>query len=222
MADTQSTRKILIGPFRMSFPSILKPREYRDEKTGAVSLRHELTALCPPTLPLTHADKALEEAMIAKFGADPARWPKLKRKRADAIADFAKYNSEDANKPLPGDWAGWRMIRTSSPGDRPPNVVGPVKVLNAKTGKLEFPVITDSREVYGGRWARATVEAYAYDRKDGKGLTFGLVNVQLLKHDAPFGRAAAKAEDDFDDATPEMAGGGDADWGDKPAEDDAF
>lgn len=208
--DTKpNLRKVMIGPFRMSFPNILKPREYNDK--GVITLRHELTALTPPTFNTAGAKAALRAAMAEKFGDDVNKWPKLKRKASDAIADFGKYNAEDSNKPLPGDWAGWHMIRTASPGDRPPAVVGPTKGADGK-----FPLITDSREVYGGRWARATVEAYFYDRKDGKGLTFGLVNVQLLKHDAPFGRATAKAEDDFDDASTEWAGGDDADW-DKPA-----
>jgi hypothetical protein len=200
-------RKFRSEPFRMSFPSIppMKPR--KNDKSGKEQF--EITALCPPAtaeIERKKAMKAFEAAMSEKHGADKTKWPKLKRKPADVLRDFEEYNS-DGDKPLPGDWKGWLMFRANATTKYPPNVVGPTKDPN--TGK--FPVVTDEREVYGGRWARATFEAVYYDHPEGgRGVTLSVINVQLLKHDKKFGGAVTAAEQDFDDATPEMAGEGDA------------
>lgn len=196
--DTKpNPRKIKTVPFRMSFPHILKARAA--EEGGKP--RFELTMLLPPGTDLAPFKTALRAAMTEKHGDDPKKWPRLKRKPDDVIRDFAKYNAEEAKTSLPGDWTGWTMIRTAAPEDRPPGVVG-----STKGGDGKFPIITDSREVYGGRWARATVEAYFYSRKDGSGVTFALVNVQLLKHDVSFGNGVTKPEDDFDNADAAWAG----------------
>lgn len=199
MTDTKpNARKIKTPPFRMSFPNILVPRAA--EEGGKP--RFELTLLLPPGTDTAPFKAALRAAMVEKHGEDTSKWPKLKRKADDVIRDFAKYNTEDAKTTLPGNWAGWTMVRTAAQEAKPPGIVGPTKGPDGK-----FPVIKDPREIYGGRWARATIEAFFYDRKDGKGVTFGLVNVQLLKHDVSFGNGVAKPEEDFDDADAAWAGG---------------
>ncbi len=199
-------RKFRSEPFRMSFPSLPPGKPRKNDKSGKEQF--EITALCPPhtaEIERKKAMKAFEAAMSEKFGSDKSKWPKLKRKPADVLRDFEEYNA-DGEKPLPGDWKGWLMFRANATTKYPPNVVGPVKGSDGK-----FPVVTDEREVYGGRWARATFEAVYYDHAEGgKGVTLSLINVQLLKHDKKFGGSVTAAEKDFDDATPEMAGEGDA------------
>ncbi len=207
--DAAKAKKIRTVPGRMSHPNILKPRTEKDEETGLEKTQYQIALLLPPGTDKAPFMAALKAAMVAKFGPDTSTWPKLKRKPADVIKDFAEYNSE-RDKPLPGDWTGWLMVRANADVKHPPNVVGPTKGADGK-----FPKITDEREVYGGRWARATLDAFFYDsKKGGKGVTFGLNNVQLLKHDTNFGGAVTAAEDDFDDASKEWAGddwdGGDA------------
>jgi hypothetical protein len=190
------SRKIKTAPFRMSFPSILEPRE--NEETDRKS--YQISMLLPPGTDLAPFKAALAAAMATKYGDDKSKWPKLRHGPAEVLKDFENYNAT-ANKPLAGDWAGWALVRASATDKYPPSVVGPIKGSDGK-----FPRITDSREVYGGRWARATLEAYAWERKDGKGVTFGLLNVQLLKHDSPFGKAVTAPESDFDNASEEWAG----------------
>jgi hypothetical protein len=196
-------RKFRSEPFRLSFPSLLKPR--KNDKSGKEQF--ELTALCPPQtaeIERKKAMKAFEAAMTEKFGSKD-KWPKLKRKPSDVLRDFEEYNS-DGDKPLPGDWKGWLMFRANATTKYPPNVVGPTKGADGT-----FPVITDEREVYGGRWARATFEAVYYDHPvGGRVVTLSIVNVQLLKHDKKFGGAVTAAEQDFDNAPEEWAGEGDA------------
>jgi len=195
-------RKVKTTPFRMSHPHVLEVRVNDDGKK-----RYELGQLHPPGTDLTPYKAALKAAMIAKFGDDKSKWPKLKRGPNDVFIDFATYNKE-AKKPLAGDWTGWTLIRANASEQYPPTVVGPTKGPNGK-----FPIIADKREVYGGRWARATIEAFAYDRNDGKGVTFGLLNVQVLKHDTSFSGAIWDPNKDFENADEEWAGDDDFDKG---------
>jgi hypothetical protein len=203
MTEATNPRKIKTPPFRMSFPSLLEPRE--DEETKRKT--YQLNMFLPPGVDLSPFKAALVAAMEAEHGTDKSKWPKLKRGPAEVIRDFAAYNA-DRDKPLAGEWAGWTLIRAGAGEKYPPSIVGPIKGADGK-----FPRITDAREVYGGRWARATIEAYFYDHKSGgKGVTFGLLNVQLLKHDDPFGKAVTAPEADFENASEEWAGS-DGDWG---------
>lgn len=204
--DAAKAKKIRTDPGRMSHPNILKPRTEKDEETGIEKTQYQLALLLPPGTDKKRYMDALKAAMIFKFGPDTATWPKLKRKPSDVVKDFAEYNAE-RDKPLPGDWTGWLMVRANADVKHPPNVVGPTKGADGK-----FPRITDDREVFGGRWARATLDAFFYDsKKGGKGVTFGLNNVQLLKTDTNFGGAVTAAEEDFDDASTDWAG--DDNWG---------
>jgi hypothetical protein len=198
MSDEKpNLRKVKTGYFRMSFPALLQPR-----KNDEGNERYELTMLFPPGFDKKPFMVAFKNAMTEKYGPDSTKWPKLKRKPDDVIRDFAIYNAE-ANKPLAGDWTGWTMVRANA-SKVAPKVVGPIKGQDGK-----FPDVTDEREIYGGRWARATVEAYVYDRKDGKGVTLGLASVQLAKHDTKFGAAITAPEKDFDDVDASMLGNAD-------------
>ena len=57
--------------------------------------------------------------------------------------------------------------------------------------------ITDPAAFYAGCWARATVNAFAWEQPGKAGVSFGLQNVQKLRDDVPFS-ARTKAEDDFE------------------------
>lgn len=52
-------------------------------------------------------------------------------------------------------------------------------------------------EFYAGCYARATVNAFAYDRNGNRGVAFGLQNIQKLREGEPFS-GKTKPEDDFD------------------------
>jgi hypothetical protein len=213
MSDTANpARKVKTVPFRMSFPALLAVRV--QEENGVKKESYQLNMLFPPGTD-HEAHKAALRAAASDKWPDQTKRPKLKRGPNDVIRDFAEFNAA-SNKPLPGDWAGWTFIRANANVSHPPAVVGPVKGADGK-----FPVVKEPREVYGGRWARATLEAFAYDRKDGKGVTFGLLNVQLLKHDTKFGSGVSDPNKDFDNASEEWTGEASEDFGDKPKDDAA-
>lgn len=57
--------------------------------------------------------------------------------------------------------------------------------------------IISADEFYAGCYARATVNAYAYDRNGNRGVSFGLQNIQKLEEGEPFS-GRTRPEDDFD------------------------
>ncbi len=56
--------------------------------------------------------------------------------------------------------------------------------------------IIDPTDYYAGCWSIASVNAYAYDTKGNRGVSFGLVNLQKVGDGDPLGNRA-KAEHDF-------------------------
>lgn len=188
-------RIVRTDPFRMGFPTLPPQNPKKDEQTGRETFG--ILMMFPPGLKVDRYKAALEYAMIEKFGPDKKVWPRVKRKTENVICDFGKWNAEEAKTPLAGDWDGWTKINTSATALYPPGVVGAVKGADGR-----FPPVTDPREIYGGRWARAEIEAYYYSNNGG-GVTFGLKNVQLLKHDTRFGMSAPRPEDSFADEIPE-------------------
>jgi hypothetical protein len=72
----------------------------------------------------------------------------------------------------------------------PPGIVGP----NGKSAGVT------PEDVYAGRWARISCDAYGYEVDGNKGVSFGLQNIQLLDHDDPMeiGGSRVPAESQFD------------------------
>ena len=205
--DKSNARRLRTPRGRLSYP-VLPPMVPRsmDEANENAPKNYSVTMLFPPGTAREPFERALDAALEMRFGPDKKQWPKHKQTKAQVIKDFAEYNSE-AKNPLPGDWNGWLMIRANAkagPEFRQPQVVGATRNSEGK-----FDVITDLREIYAGRWAIATFEAFWFDIKGkNSGVSFGLGNVQLLDHATRFGGARPVADDEFDDERVE--GDGDA------------
>ena len=68
----------------------------------------------------------------------------------------------------------------------------------------EVKPILDPFEVYSGCYGRASINVFAYNHKaGGKGIGFGLNNIQKLRDGEPLGGARSKAEDDFGGCSPD-------------------
>src|SRR5215207_8204722 len=119
-------KTLIVGPFRMAFPALLKP-----EQTDSGD-RYKVTALFPPDYDLNPLWDAMDEVMEDRFGPK-AEWPSG---RNDIIPDDKLYKAEKNDK-----WAGftkgWHAMSMSS--QEAPGLIDADKneVINA-------------REVYGG------------------------------------------------------------------------
>ena len=170
--------KVVTPPFRVSFPAVFEPSSYQggDPKYSVVGLFYPYK--------FTEADKKAWASMQAI--ADAASKDKFKKAVKDLPGNFKKPIRSGAEKEhLEGYNVPGCMFATFSSKQRPGIV-----------DRNKQPILTEE-DFYPGCWARATITAYPYDNV-GKGVAFGLHNLQKLGDDENFtGRVAA--EEDFDD-----------------------
>lgn len=171
-------KKLRTPEFRVSYPSVFEPTAYDETKPKM----YELIMLFPKTTDLSALKKAAHEAAVEKFGA------KLPANLKSPFNDGNLKVDEDGNvKPGYKDMI-WMRVRSKTR----PNIV-------------EFPEgpngpcipITDPQDFYGGCWAEATVNVWAYDKAGGKGVSFSLLNILKTRDDESFGLSRSSAEADF-------------------------
>lgn len=171
--------KATTPPFRVAFPSVFQPK--RNTLNGKDEF--SVVALFKKGEDLNGLKQAAADALTKKFGEDKSKWPQgLKTPFRDQ---------------------GERIEAAKAQGKTPPQGYeqGAVYLTlrsNQRPGLVDQDVqpILDSSEFYGGCWARATVNAYAYDQAGNRGVSFGLSNLQKVKDDEHFGNRS-KPEDDF-------------------------
>lgn len=170
--------KVIIGPGRLSFPNV-----FTAKKNDSGEDKFSVAILLPPDYDTTPLIKALTDAAVTKWGSDKAKWPKGIRGPNDVIRDC---DEKDQYAEFPG----WKFINLSASSQ--PGVVD---------GNLD--TVTDASEVYPGRWAKISAAAFAYQNKT-KGVSLGLNNIQVLKHDTALG-GKGRAANDFDAVAADMA-----------------
>jgi hypothetical protein len=170
--------------------------------------RFSATLLMPPGHPGPELVDAALIAMATERWGPRAKWPRQLRgiMRDPVVKDVAEY-------PKIGSFPrGWSFVRVGSL--EPPGIVMPNLAVVSKADYRS--------EIYSGRWALAvSANAYAYEQQTGAGVTLGLNNIQLGKHDTRLGSGRPRPEDDFDasDLDPDN---GDDDASDNDNEDDDF
>lgn len=156
---------------RLAWTALFTPSAMKGGDGG--DAKYQVTLLIPKTANIDVLKEAAAAAAKEKFGdkGKGIRSPFRKSEEKEQLADIAE------------DFPYYITARSK---DRP-GVVGP-------NGKR----VDDPEQVYPGRWAKASIQAFAYDAKGNKGVSFGLQNVQLLDNDEPLAiggsRVAAEAE----------------------------
>lgn len=169
--------KAVTPPFRVSFPSIFEASSYQGGEP-----KYSIVMLFYPKN-FTEADKAAFKAIEAV--ADAASKEQFKKLVKDLPSNFKKPLKDGAEKDHLEGYGSGVIFATASSKMRPGLV-----------DRNKQPILSEE-DFYPGCWARATITAYAYNNV-GKGVAFGLHNIQKLGDDTNFtGRVSA--EKDFDD-----------------------
>lgn len=165
MTTELSATEIVTEPVRLAFPHLWTPQAIDPLKPA--DKKYQAALLLPPDTDLQPFAKCLKVAMVEKWGPDFELRPgKNPIKRCD---------DRDPDKPLAGYEPGWFFINTSSKFQP--------SVLDQK--KQE---ILDERRVFGGCWCRFHLNAYAWTHPTGgRGVSFGLNSVMLIREDARLG-----------------------------------
>lgn len=165
--ETISSKKIMTPEFRVSFPNVFQARADFDGQSPKFSI----VMLFPKTTDISALKKLAQEVATEK-------WPK-----GLPVNLRNPFRDADKEKPDMDGYAGCIFISAKSKGR-------PGLVDSQKT-----PILTPE-EFYAGCYARATVNAFAYDKAGNVGVSFGLQNIQKLRDGEPFS-GRTKAEDDF-------------------------
>lgn len=179
-APNKAKEKSIVTPiFRVSFPHAFEPHSMDG---GAP--KYGVTAVFDKKK-FSDKDKQRWAAMEAL--ANEVSMAKFKKRIKELPANFKKPIRDGAEKEgLDGFGPG--LVFTNLTTKFKPGVID-------KDGKTK--IIDDPEAFYPGCYARATVTCYGYDNK-GKGIAFGLMNLQKLGDGARLD-SRTDAEDDFVD-----------------------
>lgn len=176
---------------RLAFVTLAEPKTKKDAKPGAKP-KYSVAILIPKGADLSALKKLRDDKAKEKWG------DKIPPKMRNPIKKAIECVDKDGN-PYTGfddprfEYCIW------------PTAVNKPGVVNGAG-----VAVTDSAEMYSGRWGLLNVHAFTYDTDGNRGVSFGLDNVQLLDHDESLG-GRAKASDEFEAVAGVDSGGGDSD-----------
>jgi len=164
-----SDTKVVTGLVRLSYLKVWQPEV--DDKGKKF---YKACLLIPKK------DKAtIAKIAAATAAATSAKWP---GKAPKAL----KLPLRDGDAEKEGDEFAGMMFLNCKSAKKP-------GLLNASRDE-----ILDEEEIYSGAWGKASINFYAYDREDGKGIAVGLNAIQKLKDDDNLSGGGWSA-DDFQD-----------------------
>lgn len=173
MNKPQNATTVITGVGRGSYVSVFEPR--LNELSGKEEF--SMSFLIPKSD--TKTISALNAA--AKAAAD-ARWPDPKKR--PPLRNPLRDGDTDPTKAGDPAYAGhfWINVKTKNrPG-----------VVNS-----DLQAVIDPRDFVSGDYCRISVNAYAYDQKGNRGVSFGLNNVQVVRKGEPLSGSSSRAEDEF-------------------------
>jgi hypothetical protein len=186
--------KVITALCMLSFPHLDKP-QVSDNEDGSKTTKFSASLVFTPELLALPGEKERFEAMqAAALEAISAKWPG-KTQQLLQSETFKKGFRRDAE--AKGYPAGSIYVNCSS--QQQPGFCYAYADPNsdpAKPKPLVIPADKIAAELYPGAIVRASVNAFAYDRKGNKGVSFGLNNVQKIRDGARLD-SRKKAEDDF-------------------------
>lgn len=190
MADKAQTKKLTTGIFRVSFPHVFKSQTTPngDQKYSVVMLFDKKNRE-----DIKKLEDLAKSAAYEKWGEDAVKNKKIK-------LSWPFRDGEEKAEQYDG-YEG--MVFANASSKNKPKVVD----------RAVEPIV-DEGEFYPGCYARAAINAYAWEWKGKKGVSFGLINLQKVKDGEKFG-FSSKPEDDF-----ESIEGDDEDYGN--TEDEIF
>lgn len=175
--------KVVSPIFRVSFPAVFTAQAFEANQPAKFSV----SMLFRPSQ-FSEDDKKKWKAMMKL--ANDVSMEKFKKLLKDLPANFKQPIRDGSEKPhLEGYGEGVKFGTASS--KMKPGLVGP-----------DRQEILSAEDFYAGCYARATLTCYAYDNK-GKGVAFGLNNLQKVKDGESFSGRTDAAEDFADEIVPE-------------------
>lgn len=178
---------------RVSYPCVFEARAIEDGQEAKFSC----SLIFPAGTDFSAMTAAVTAAAVARWGKVPpnAKLPWLK----------GEDQMRDDGSRIDGYEDGSIFIRTTSKSR--PGVIG-----RQKDAAGKWMTLDSEDDFYAGCYAHAVVNAFAWETKTGKGISFGLLSIQKLVDGEPFGMKSDPEADfaDVDEETDaELVGEGD-------------
>jgi hypothetical protein len=171
---------VVTPEFRVSYPNVFEAK--MNDLSG--KMEFSVQALFKKAADLKKLKAAAHAACVENWGADPSKWPALSNN------PFRDQSERAKDGKLPDGHEPGAVFMNFKSSDKP-------GIVDQNTDP-----IMDKTKFYGGCWAMASVNAYAYPKKNSKtkgikpGVSFGLNHLQLVRDDNPFS-GKPKVEDAF-------------------------
>lgn len=176
MATTASATKVVTGTVRLSYVHLFEPyaQDSNDEE------KYSCVLLIPKSDKRTL--KKIEDA--TKAAAEQGKSSKFDGSIPKNLQTTLHDGDEEGDLEKNPEYEGHMYMSVSS---------------KTKPGIVDQNVdpVMDSTEVYSGCYARVSINAFPYNYKGKKGVSFGLNHVQKVK-DGDFLGGRSRAEDDFE------------------------
>lgn len=177
-SNNQLPTSVTTPRFRNSYPNVFTPQ--LNKLSG--KMEFSLQALFEAGADLNPLKIAAKNACINKWGPDETKWPKnLKnpfKSQAELIASAQKKGQAFAHLNPTAIYLTLKTGATDKAGKPKPH---PVVV-----GKNPKEVIEEESKFYAGCWAKANINAGAYERGANFGVTFYLNACQFVADGEPF------------------------------------
>lgn len=174
---TAQARKVVTGEVRGSYVSVFKTR--LNDLSG--NEEYSMMILIPKSDKATVANikKAIKAAVDTKWSSKAPANLRNPLRDGDSETDLPE-NAEVGDEPYSGHYF-MNLKSSQKPGIVDANV----------------QAVIDESEFRSGDYCRVSMNAYAYDQKGNKGVSFGLNNIQVLRKGEPLG-GITRPENDFD------------------------
>ena len=167
----EGTTTVTTPTFKVSYPSVFKAKLNSLSK----KMEYSVEALFDKKADITQLKAAAKAAAIKKWGLDEKKWPKFTnnpfKDQTDKINDL-----KEKNKPFDHLVEGAVYMTFKCQADK----------AKPKVVDQNLQEILEESKFYGGCYARASVNAYAYDQGKNVGISFGLNLLQFVGDGEPF------------------------------------
>lgn len=165
--STKLNTSITTPAFRISYPKVFKPHLNKLSK----DMEYDILALFKLGENLDAMKQAAKNAMENRWGSNPSAWPAL------TLNPFRDQKEKMKNGALPDGYiSGAIFMRFACKAEKHK----PLVVDQQRNAILE------ESKFYPGAWAKANVNAYAFQKGTNVGVAFGLNMLQFVKDDQPF------------------------------------
>lgn len=166
-ADGKSGSTVIIGPVRLSYMFVFKPRQNKTRKCDEYSLMPLIEKGDDAMLKFIR--ERINHALVKKFG-------KVIPKFDTCLKDGDVEIKDDGTPIAPG----FMFISTRAELDQPPVLLSPTNV------QLDLHAATDW---VSGDWGNVKLDFFGYDNEN-KGVSTRLKAIQFTAKDVPFGKGA--------------------------------